>query len=120
MSIILECLDRVRSLTAALEEAGAEPEGDDSDLIQRLNALADGAPAAKPAPKPAKAEVKKPKAEPKPEPQAKAKPAKSGSLYDRVGGMSVIDSVVEVFCGRLAADERFKAIVAVFQCPVVA
>jgi two-component system chemotaxis sensor kinase CheA len=112
VSIILECLDRVRSLTAALEEAGAEPEGDDSDLIQRLNALADGAPAAKPAPKPAKAEAKKPKAEPKPEPQAKAKPAKSGSLYDRVGGMSVIDSVVEVFCGRLAADERFKAIVA--------
>jgi two-component system chemotaxis sensor kinase CheA len=108
VSIILECLDRVRSLTAALEEAGAEPEGDDSDLIQRLNALADGAPAAKPAPKPAKAEAKKPKAEPKPEPQAEAKPAKGGSLYDRIGGMSVIDSVVEVFVGRASADERLK------------
>src|SRR6185295_9461589 len=27
VSIILKCLDRVRSLTAILEEAGAEPEG---------------------------------------------------------------------------------------------
>lgn len=99
VSIILECLDRVRSLTATLEEAGSEPEGDDSDLIRRLNALADGAAAPKPAAAP-KAEAKPPKAE--------AKPAKSASLYDRVGGMSVIDSVVEVFVGRASADDRLK------------
>jgi two-component system chemotaxis sensor kinase CheA len=104
VSIILECLDRVRSLTATLEEAGAEPEGDDSDLIRRLNALADGAPAPKPVAAP-KAEAKPAKAEP----QAEAKPAKGGSLYDRVGGMSVIDSVVEVFVGRAATDDRLKS-----------
>jgi two-component system chemotaxis sensor kinase CheA len=107
VSIILECLDRVRSLTGALEDAGAEPEGDDSDLIQRLNALADGTAPAQPAPAkpaPAKAETKKSKTEPKPE------PAKSNaSLYDRIGGMSVVDSVVEVFCGRVAADDRLKS-----------
>jgi two-component system chemotaxis sensor kinase CheA len=107
VSLILECLDRVRSLTAALEEAGAEPDGDDSDLIQRLNALADGVAAANPAAKPAKAEAKK-KPEPKPQPQPEPQAAKTGSLYDRVGGMSVIDSVVEVFVGRVAADERLK------------
>ncbi|MGH6940903.1 chemotaxis protein CheW [Hypericibacter sp.] len=101
VSIILECLDRVRSLTATLEEAGAEPEGDDSDLIRRLNALADGASAPKPAAAP-KAEAKPAKAEP----QA----AKSGSLYDRVGGMSVIDSVVEVFVGRASTDDRLKSL----------
>ena len=99
VSIILECLDRVRSLTATLEEAGAEPEGDDSDLIRRLNALADGASAPKP--------VAAPKAESKPA-KAEAKSAKSGSLYDRIGGMSVIDSVVEVFVGRASADDRLK------------
>jgi hypothetical protein len=35
VSIILECLDRVRSLTAALEDAGAEPEGDDAERERR-------------------------------------------------------------------------------------
>ncbi|MEE8507374.1 MAG: chemotaxis protein CheW [Kiloniellales bacterium] len=40
VSLILECLDSIRSIMAILEETEAEPEGDDSDLISRLNALA--------------------------------------------------------------------------------
>ena len=82
VSLILECLDRIRALLAALEETGAEPEGDEFDLITRLNTLAgeslagpmpdvDVAPAAKvesePAVPPAPAA-----AEPEPEPQAGA------------------------------------------------
>ena len=45
VSLILECLDCVRSLLRALEATGAEPASDDSNLIQRLNAFAEGAAA---------------------------------------------------------------------------
>lgn len=41
VSLILECLDSIRSILEILEQTEAEPKGDDSDLIARLNALAD-------------------------------------------------------------------------------
>ncbi|WP_193371017.1 hybrid sensor histidine kinase/response regulator [Pelagibius marinus] len=57
VTLILECLDNIRALLEQLEATEAEPEGDDSDLIARLNAFADGdaapaeaAPAAEEAP----------------------------------------------------------------------
>ncbi len=40
VSLILECLDSIRSIMEKLEENEAEPEGDDAELIGRLNALA--------------------------------------------------------------------------------
>jgi len=49
VSLILECLDRIRDILAILEETEAEPEGEDSELIGRLNALADGGGAEAPA-----------------------------------------------------------------------
>ncbi len=42
VSLILECLDRIRDIFSVLEATEVEPEGDDSDLIARLNAHADG------------------------------------------------------------------------------
>ena len=42
VTLILECLDSIRALLERLEATEAEPEGDDSDLIARLNAFADG------------------------------------------------------------------------------
>ena len=56
VSLILECLDRIREILAALEATESEPEGDDADLISRLNAAAEGkasAPEAPPAEEPA-------------------------------------------------------------------
>src|SRR6266404_9338427 len=50
VSLILECLDRIRSIMSDLEATGSEPQGDDSGLIKRLNAFADGGSAAAPAP----------------------------------------------------------------------
>ncbi len=41
VSLILECLDAIRTILLVLEETEAEPEGDDSDLINRLNVFAD-------------------------------------------------------------------------------
>ena len=41
VSLILECLDAIRSILLILEDTEAEPKGDDSDLIDRLNVFAD-------------------------------------------------------------------------------
>ncbi len=52
VSLILESLDKIKNLLGVLEATQAEPEGNDQDLIDRLNAHAEGrssAPAAAPA-----------------------------------------------------------------------
>ena len=48
VSLVLQCLDQIKALLVELEENEEEPEGDDADLIARLNAFANGesAPAA--------------------------------------------------------------------------
>lgn len=56
VSIILESIDRIKAILTGLEINEAEPQGDDSDLIGRLNAMAEGAAAA-PEPAPATAEA---------------------------------------------------------------
>lgn len=62
VTLVLQSLDRIKMILAGIEAGGTEPEGDDSDLIAQLEALAEGrletAPAA-PAPAP----------EPEPEPE---------------------------------------------------
>src|ERR1700761_3585697 len=42
ISLILRSLDRIKTLLGALEATEQEPEGDDKDLIEELNALAEG------------------------------------------------------------------------------
>jgi len=42
VTLILECIDTIKDLLSILEETEAEPEGDDADLIARLNVLASG------------------------------------------------------------------------------
>lgn len=59
ISLVLEAIDRIKGLIEYLAENGSEPEGEDKDLIARLNAFAEsnganaGAPAAAAAPAPA-------------------------------------------------------------------
>jgi two-component system chemotaxis sensor kinase CheA len=55
VTLILKCIDRIRMLLGELEAKGSEPEGEDSELIAELNAMAEGktATAAAPAPTPA-------------------------------------------------------------------
>ena len=50
VSLVLESLDRIKELLAALAATEHEPEGDDSDLIARLNDFAEGAVAVPAAP----------------------------------------------------------------------
>ena len=42
VTLILEALDRIKMIVTGLEESESEPDGDDSDLIERLNAMAEG------------------------------------------------------------------------------
>ncbi len=49
VSLVLKCIDTIRSLVEELAESGSEPDGDDAELIAQLNALAggEGAPSPK-------------------------------------------------------------------------
>jgi len=42
VTLILKCIDRIRDLLAELEDTGEEPEGEDSELIAELDAMAEG------------------------------------------------------------------------------
>lgn len=42
ISVILECLDRIRMMMVAIGETGSEPEGDDGPLLQKLEDAASG------------------------------------------------------------------------------
>ena len=79
VSLILECLDQIRDILNALEATEAEPEGDDSELIGRLNAAAEGkvgdAPAEAPAPAAAEAAVEEAPAAAEPVVEEAAAPA---------------------------------------------
>lgn len=74
VSAVLESVDLIKHLLAQLEAAGAEPAGDDSALINRLNAIANAADAS-------------------PAPSAEPLPA-------RLGGLSSIDCAVEIALAR--------------------
>ncbi|HLB78978.1 MAG TPA: chemotaxis protein CheW [Dongiaceae bacterium] len=106
VTLILQCLDRIRSLMTALENTEAEPAGEDSALIDQLNALAENrAAAAAPAVAPPEAAAPAPASASAPAPAPA--PAK-GSLYEQIGGLGVIDAVVEVFYRRVLAEDDLK------------
>ena len=123
VSLILECLDQIRLILGVLEETEAEPEGDDSDLIGRLNALAEGGaapaepvmedieeapPATEPeiaaepepiaapevAPEPAPEPTAAPAPEPTPEPTPAPKPAAAKPKAKPAGGDAPRESSV--------------------------
>lgn len=123
VTLIFESLDRIKSLLAALQETQAEPDGDDVDLISRLNAMAEGAapppavaapaepePAEEAAPEPAPVEES-----PAPAPAASAdadEPAVEAAeisgepLVDQLGGISMVDASIETLFRHLLKDEE--------------
>ncbi|MEX2455225.1 MAG: chemotaxis protein CheW [Rhodospirillaceae bacterium] len=96
VSLILAALDRIKEIVAALEATEAEPAGDDSGLIAELDAMyragkTGGAPGW--ARTPAAPQV----------PAAPAPPV--GSLYERIGALSVLDAAVDLMYAKVARDE---------------
>ena len=119
VTLIFESLDLIKSILAVLAETEAEPEGDDSDLIGRLNTMAEGgsAPAAEaptqeetPVAEVAPAPVPEPSAAPVAEaaptadtaPQPAAAPSRK-PLLEEIGGIAAIDGAAEVMLERLVA-----------------
>ncbi len=68
VSQVLAAIDRIKLIVGGLGETGSEPQGDDSELIGKLNATASGEAA------PAAAATPAPVTEPEPEPVAAAVP----------------------------------------------
>jgi len=115
VSLILESLDDIKSIMATLEATEAEPEGNDNDLIERLNALANGA--AVPAAKPAKAPKKKAaKAEPvaaeEPAPVEAAEEAAPAAVAEEpepvVESQAVVEEAPEPAAPVVVAEEHAK------------
>ncbi len=48
VTLILRAIDRIREILTAMQDTGAEPAGDDSELILEINAVAGGHPVAAP------------------------------------------------------------------------
>jgi two-component system chemotaxis sensor kinase CheA len=81
VQLVLESIDRIKEILAGIEGSGSEPDGDDSELIGRLERAAEGgmeasAPAAAaPAPPPEAAPEPAPGPAPKPAPESAPEPA---------------------------------------------
>ena len=105
VTLILNSIDRIKELLASLEETGAEPEGEDSDLISLLNATAEGkvpsaeaAPAAEEEPAVAEAEVPG-----EIEAEAETETASSGGPVSSDGGFPVAAELLEEVAAAEAA-----------------
>lgn len=93
ISQVLIALDRIKELVGLLGETGVEPEGEDREIIAALRAIASGEAAA-----PAKAAHNEQKEE---------APGRKGSLFERAGGASGIDTACELACaGFIAKSEE--------------
>ena len=132
VSLILESLDRIKSLLLELEEAESEPAGDDSDLIARLEAAALGeAAASAEAPRSAPPQsdpdagfpvaadflaefeaADKSSAPPASAPPASAPPASAPSasapLFERIGGDAAIAAAVDLLYRKVMADDNLR------------
>lgn len=105
VTLILEALDCIKSLLSALEENQIEPDGDDAELIARLNAMANGEVAAAAAAAAAAA----PEAESAAEPETEAAPARPAKpLIERVGGISAIDAALDIVFRKIMADSELS------------
>lgn len=109
VTLILECLDRIRSIMGDLEAQQKEPEGEDKELIGRLNALANQASGSSNAPVSVSAPVQAPTdATSSVSASGATSPTSGMSLYEQMGGMGTIDAVVEILFRRVLADLRLK------------
>ncbi|ACG79643.1 Chemotaxis histidine kinase [Phenylobacterium zucineum HLK1] len=100
VSAVLDTVDLIRSLVDALASTGAEPEGDDSALIGRLEAVMETAAGDEPAAAAPTAEA----------PQPAAKDARS--LIEQLGGDATLDAAAEMSLARLRDDARLGGLFA--------
>lgn len=89
VTLILHAIDTIKELLQALEATEAEPDGNDQELIDQLNAMAEGRPVEAAAPA---AEAPAPAADPEPAPAAPS----SGPTLDERGFPVAAELLLEV------------------------
>ena len=118
VTLILESMDAIKALMGALAETEAEPAGDDSDLIARLNAMANGETAA-----PSASTAVSPSAEESEESEDASMATIAAAddvediaavpsdepLINRLGGISAIDAAIEILYRKVLADPEIAA-----------
>src|SRR5689334_4269769 len=73
VTLVLTALDRIKAIVAGLAASGSEPAGDDTELVEALNAAAAGE-APKPVAAPPPAAVPEPEPQPEPDPEEAPEP----------------------------------------------
>jgi len=97
VTLILESLARIKLLLSVLEETEAEPEGDDADLIGRLDQMYRSGKkgAAEPTPDAAVHDISQ---------DVAPEPAPRGTVFERIGGMSIVDAAIDVQFRKIMKD----------------
>ena len=114
VTLILQALDAIKELVAILERTETEPEGEDGELIAKLDALAEsrtvkpGASAATPEDEVEAAFL----AAPGPDELASA-PSAGDSLFNHLGGAEAIDAPLDSYIGKILDDGQLKPILAI-------
>jgi two-component system chemotaxis sensor kinase CheA len=111
VTLILESIDAIKVLVAAIGETGAEPAGDDAALIAKLNAWAEGnTDEAVPAAEDAEAKVVE-EGEAVDETEVDEPAADDDvNVYESIGGLSTLDGVFDSLYRRVLADDRLQPI----------
>ena len=111
VGLILESMDALKVLVAAIAETGAEPAGDDQDLIARLDAGMRGEFGDTSAATPEAPVVEEPAEEAVAEDaEPEAEVDESIPVYERIGGLSTIDAICDAMYRHVMKDERLAEI----------
>ncbi len=114
VTLILEAIDAIKVLVAAIGETGTEPEGDDAALIDKLNAWAEGNTDAAAGDETTAAdetpsEAVEASGEPEDD-QPAADDADDVNVFEIIGGLSTLDAVFDSLYRRVMADDRLQPI----------
>ena len=124
VTLILKALDRIKDILNALEQTQEEPEGDDRDIINQLNAMAEGKTAA---PEPVEAPIVVSNERPTvpgeatldeleaaflaaPGPDDEPEEAASLSKLESIGGTETVSVISHLFHNRISGDASLKAL----------
>ncbi len=102
VTVVLECLDRIRDIVAHLERTGEEPDGDDNDLIERLDAIANGDAA-----ETFGTSVEEASGAVEEAAGAEAEASQSDTLFSRLGGPIGVDGLIDILFSKLLKDKSF-------------
>ncbi len=110
VTLVLECLDRIRAIVDHLERTSSEPDGDDEDLIAQLDQIAKGerVSAAPEAVEEVEIFESETVEEQAPVQVPVASTEDGESLFKQIGGPLGIDAVVDLLFERLVGDPVFR------------